>query len=161
MPTRPRPFITCNARGSTRFVTTLHTIHHAGSPLSRPPQSLHPRSSRVRDSRSPQAHGPLATAPLPSHRCVRLPKRGLPSHVACVVKHSAVAACRPPRSPPAVAAHRPPMTHARTPYRQNASWTMDPSSTTVPSTYFFDPHMNLPQKSLHHNIFISHLQNFV
>lgn len=123
MPTRPRPFITRNARGSTRFVNTLHTIHHTGSPLSRPPRSLHPRPSRVRDSRSPQAHGPLATAPLPSHRCVRLPKRGLPSHVACVVKHSAVAACRPPRSPPAVAAHRPPLTHARTPYRQNASWT--------------------------------------
>ena len=32
---RPRPFITRNARGSTRFVNTLHTIHHAGSPAHR------------------------------------------------------------------------------------------------------------------------------
>ena len=61
MPTRPRPFTTCNARGSTRFVNTLHTIHHAGSPLSRPPRSLHPRPSRVREhSRSPQAHAQSA-----------------------------------------------------------------------------------------------------
>ena len=163
MPTQPRPFITRNVRGSTRFVNTLHTIHHAGSPLSRPPRSLHPRSSRVRDSRSPQAHGPLATAPLPSHRCVPLPKRGdsspftwlalLSTHRRC---QRAAAFVRRPLPPPTAAAHRPSRgTRRHTPFAKNTSWRqMDPSSTMVPSTYFFDPHMNLP---LHHNIFISHL----
>ena len=102
MPTRPRPFTTCNARGSTRFVNTLHTIHHAGSPLSRPPRSLHPRSSRVRDSRSPQAHGPLATALLPSHRYVRLPKRGDSSPLTWLALLSTLRRCSVP--PPNFAA---------------------------------------------------------
>ena len=80
MPTRPRPFTTRNARGSTRFVNTLHTIHHAGSPLSRPPRSLHPRPSRVGTlGHLKRTRSPLATAQLPSYRCVRLPKRGASS----------------------------------------------------------------------------------
>ena len=84
----------------------LHPPHHTSRRLTRPPRSLHPRPSRVRDS--PQAHGPLATALLPSHRYVRLLKRGDSSPLTWLALLSTlrVAACRRPTSPPAAAAHR-------------------------------------------------------
>ena len=136
---------------STPYTTPAHRslVHHDLSTLARAGSGL--SAGHLKRTRSP-----LATAQLPSYRCVRLPKRGDSSPLTWLALLSTLRRCSvlPPSfaargSSPSPTTHDT-RTHALSPKCQLDQ--MDPSSTTVPSTYFFDPHMNLPQKSLHHNI---------